>query len=136
MLRVMLDTNVCIRVIRDRPPALRDRFNAEAAGLCISMVTLAELLYGAEKSARQAENRITVERFAARLEVLPFDADAAAHFADIRATLERAGTPIGGYDLMIAGHARSRGLTVVTNYTREFRRVDGLRVEDWLAELP
>jgi len=135
MLRYLLDTDTCIRVIRERPPALRERFNAEADSLCISMVTLGELLFGAEKSARPAANRRTVEDFAARLEVLPFDADAAAHFADIRAALERQGKPIGSYDLMIAGHARSRGLVVVTHNQREFQRVDGLRTEDWFADL-
>jgi len=129
----MLDTNLCIRVLRDRPPGLRARFNAEADGLCLSMVTLGELLYGAEKSARPVETRHEVERLAARLEVLPFDAPAAAHFADIRATLERQGRTIGAYDLMIAGHARSRGLVVVTGNLREFQRVDGLRTEDWLT---
>ena len=129
----MLDTNLCIRVLRDRPQGLRERFNAEADALCISMVVLAELLCGAEKSARPVENRHEVERFAARLDVLPFDLEAAAHFADIRATLERKGTPIGAYDLMIAGHARSRGLVVVTGNLGEFTRVDGLRAEDWLA---
>ncbi|WP_173981223.1 tRNA(fMet)-specific endonuclease VapC [Magnetospirillum sp. UT-4] len=131
MLRFMLDTNVCIRVLRDRPQGLRQRFNAEAAGLCISVVTLGELLFGAEKSTRPAENRHEVERFAGRLAVLPFDSQAAAHFADIRADLERKGLPIGAYDLMIAGQARSRGLVVVTGNLREFQRVDGLRAEDW-----
>ena len=131
MLRYLLDTNLCIRVLRDRPPGLRDRFNAEADGLAISMVTLGELLYGAEKSARPAANRHEVERFAARLEVLPFDAAAAGHFADIRAGLERRGLTIGACDLMIAGHARSRGLVVVTGDLGEFQRVPGLLVEDW-----
>jgi tRNA(fMet)-specific endonuclease VapC len=128
----MLDTIVCIRVLRDRPPSARARFNAEADGLCISVVTLGELLHGAAKSARPAEIRREVEHFAARLEVLPFDADAAAHVADIRAGLERRGQIIGPYDLMIAGHARSRGLVVVTGNLKEFTRVDGLRAEDWL----
>lgn len=130
----MLDTDICITVIRDRPPHLRPRFNAQADRLCISSVTLAELLYGAAKSQRPDANRRTVEAFAARLEVLPFDEEAAAHFAEIRAKLEKAGTPIGAYDLMIAGHARSRGLVVVTHNMREFRRVDGLRLEDWIAD--
>ena len=134
MLRYMLDTNLCIRVLRDRPQGLRERFNAEAASLCISMVTLAELLYGAEKSQRSSETRREVERFAARLEVLPFDADAAAHYANIRADLERRGQVIGAYDMMIAGHARSRGLVVVTGNLREFTRVEGLRSEDWLVD--
>jgi tRNA(fMet)-specific endonuclease VapC len=133
MLRYLLDTNLCIRVIRDRPAGLRPRFNAEASGLCISDVVLFELLYGAERSARPAENRQVVERFAARLGVLPYDSAAAAHTADIRANLERRGLMIGGYDLMIAGHARSQGLVVVTGNLREFERVEGLRSEDWLA---
>ncbi len=133
MLRHMLDTNLCIRVLRDRPASLRARFNAEAEGLCISTIILAELLHGAAKSARPVENRREVERFAARLEVLPFDAEAAAHAADIRAALERQGQVIGGYDLLIAGHARSRGLVVVTGNLAEFQRVDGLRCEDWDA---
>lgn len=77
MLRYMLDTNLCIRVLRDRPAGLRERFNTEARGLCLSTITLAELFYGAEKSARPTENRHVVEGFSARLEVLPFDADAA-----------------------------------------------------------
>jgi len=128
----MLDTNLCIRVLRDRPPALRARFNAEVDGLCISTIVLTELLHGAEKSARPIENRSEVERFAARLKLVLFDEPAAAHAANIRAVLERQGVPIGGYDLLIAGHARSLGLTVVTGNLREFVRVDGLRVEDWL----
>jgi tRNA(fMet)-specific endonuclease VapC len=133
MLRYMLDTNLCIQVLRDRPKTLRERFNAEADALCISTITLAELLHGAEKSARPVENRSEVERFAARLETLSFDPAAAAHSAEIRAALERRGLPIGGYDLLIAGHARSRGLSVVTGNLKEFTRVDGLRAEDWLS---
>lgn len=134
MLRYMLDTNVCIRVLRDRPPSARTRFNAEADCLCISAVTLAELLHGAAKSDRPAEKRREVERLTARLEVLPFDDEAAGHFGDIRAGLERQGRIIGPYDLMIAAHARSRGLAVVTGNLGEFSRVPGLRCEDWLDE--
>jgi len=129
----MLDTNLCIRVLRDRPAGLRERFNAEAAALCISTVTLAELLHGAEKSSRPLEIRQQVESFAARLDVLPFNSEAAAHYADIRADLERKGQVIGPYDLMIAGHAGSRGLIVITGNLDEFNRVAGLRAEDWLA---
>jgi tRNA(fMet)-specific endonuclease VapC len=133
MLRYLLDTNLCIRVLRDRPSQVRERFNLEADGLCISTIVLTELLHGAAKSKRPAHNRSEVERFAARLEVRGFDAAAADHAADIRAALERRGEPIGGHDLLIAGHARSRGLTVVTGNLAEFGRVDGLRCEDWLA---
>ncbi|MES2724283.1 MAG: tRNA(fMet)-specific endonuclease VapC [Pseudomonadota bacterium] len=133
MLRYMLDTNLCIRVLRDRPQGLRDRFNLNADALCISTIVLTELLHGAAKSARPEHNRGEVERFTAKLEVLGFDVAAADHAADIRAVLERSGKTIGGYDLLIAGHARSRGLIVVTGDLDEFRRVEGLRSEDWLA---
>lgn len=131
MLRYMLDTNICIYVIKNRPPKLRERFNQLADQLCVSAVTLGELLFGAEKSARVADNTAAVERFCARLEVLPFADRAAAHFGQIRADLERAGMPAGAYDMMIGGHARSEGLTLVTNNRREFQRMSGLRVESW-----
>jgi tRNA(fMet)-specific endonuclease VapC len=134
MLRYRLAASLCIRVLRDRPPGVRDRFNREADGLCISTVVLMEVRHGAEKSARAHDHRRAVEDFAARLDVLAFDAPAAAHAAEIRAGLERLGKPIGAYDLQIAGHARSQGLTVVAGNLDEFRRVDGLRSEDWLAE--
>lgn len=93
---------------------------------------LTELLHGAAKSARPIENRTKVERFANRLAVMPFDEEAAAHAGDIRAVLERKGQAIGSYDVLIAGHARSRGLIVVTGNLGEFCRVDGLMCEDWL----
>ncbi|MBR0560505.1 type II toxin-antitoxin system tRNA(fMet)-specific endonuclease VapC [Neokomagataea anthophila] len=134
MLRFLLDTNFCIRVLRDRPQGLRERFNDNAEALCISDVVLYELLYGAEKSQDPVRHRRQVELFAARLDVLPFDDDAAAHTAEIRADLENRGCVIGPYDLMIAGHARSRGLIVVTGNLREFTRVHGLRSEDWLSK--
>jgi tRNA(fMet)-specific endonuclease VapC len=131
MLRFLLDTNLCIRVLRDRAPSLREKFNLEAESLAISAIVLTELLHGAAKSARPDANRGEVENFAARLEVLPFDAAAAHHAADIRATLERQGRAIGGYDILIAGHARSRALIVVTGNRGEFDRVPGLQCEDW-----
>jgi len=131
MLRYLLDTNLCIRVLRDRPQGLRARFNANAEALCLSSVVLYELLYGAERSNDPARNRREVEHFAGRLTVLPFDSEAAAHTAEIRADLEKRSCVIGPYDLMIAGHARSRGLVVVTGSLGEFQRVHGLRSEDW-----
>lgn len=133
MLRHMLDTNLCIRLLRDRPAGLRDRFNLEADTLCISTIVLTELFFGAEKSAAAQKNRREVDLFAARLKVLEFDEAAAAHAAQIRATLEKRGSRIGGYDALIAGHARSRGLSVVTGNLNEFRRVEGLLCEDWEA---
>ena len=134
MLRYLLDTNLCIRVLRDRPAAVRQRFNLEADGLSISSIVLTELLHGAAKSARPVETRNEVEKFAARLDVLPFDGRAADHAADIRANLERRGQTIGAYDLLIAGHARSLGLVVVTGNLAEFERVEGLRCEDWFSD--
>ena len=132
MLTYMLDTNICIHVMKAYPPALREKFNAVAEQLCISSITLAELHYGAEKSARRAENLMAIEHFVARLEVLPFAARAAAHYGQVRAELERAGTPCGPHDMQIGGHARSEGLIVVTNNLREFARMPGLRAENWL----
>jgi tRNA(fMet)-specific endonuclease VapC len=93
---------------------------------------LGELAYGAEKSAKPTENLSAIEQFCANLEVLPFKESAAHHYGQIRASLERMGRPIGLHDLMIAGHARSEGLTLVTNNEREFARVRGLRVENWI----
>ena len=131
-LRYLLDTNICIYTLKRRPPQIRERFNRHAAHLAISSVVLAELLYGAEKSSRPEHNLEQVEGFAARLEVLPFDDKAAVHYGQIRAVLERSGQGIGPYDLMIAGHARSLGLTLVTNNEREFFRVPGLLLENWI----
>jgi tRNA(fMet)-specific endonuclease VapC len=132
MLKYMLDTNICIFTIKNKPQIVREAFNRHNGQLCISAVTLMELIYGAEKSAAPEKNLAVVEGLAARLEILPFDNEAAAHTGMIRSELAKAGTPIGPYDHMIAGHARSRGFIVVTNNLREFERVPGLRVEDWV----
>jgi len=131
MIKFMLDTNICIFAIKNKPQIVREAFNLHDGQLCISAVTLMELIYGAEKSATPEKNLAVIEGLAARLEVWPFDNEAAAHTGMIRSELAKAGTPIGPYDQMIAGHARSRGLMVVTNNLREFERVKGLRVEDW-----
>ena len=132
MPRYMLDTNICIYVIRNRPAEMRERFDALADELCISVITLAELYFGAEKSARPSENRNAAEQFAARLEVLPFSAQAAAHYGQIRAELERTGRPAGAHDMLIGAHARSGAMTLVTNNRREFDRMPGLSVENWV----
>jgi len=132
MLAYMLDTNICIYVMKNYPQTLREKFNVLAEQLCMSSITLGELHYGAEKSARRSENLTAVEHFVARLDVLPFEAKAAAHYGQLRAELERAGTPCGPHDMQIGGHARSEGLIVVTNNVREFARMPGLRTENWL----
>jgi tRNA(fMet)-specific endonuclease VapC len=133
MLEFMLDTNICIYVIKNRPPELRERFNLLAERLCISSITLSELHYGAEKSGRRLENLHTIAQFTARLEVLPFTPHAAAHHGQLRAELERSGRPCGRYDMQIGGHARSEGLMIVTDNIRKFARMPGVRVENWLV---
>lgn len=132
MLKYMLDTNICIFTIKHKPSHVRETFNQHSNQLCISTVTLMELVYGAEKSASPEKNLSVIEGFAARLEVLDYDTSAAYHSGQLRSELAKAGTPIGPYDQMIAGHARSRGLILVTNNLSEFSRVPGLRVEDWI----
>ena len=132
MLKYMLDTNIAIYVIKRRPPEALATFNQHAGQLCISSITLAELMHGAEKSAKPDHNLRQVEDFTSRLTVLEYSNKAAAHYGDIRAALERKGTPIGVNDLHIAGHARSEGLTLVTNNLQEFERVEALRLENWV----
>ena len=129
----MLDTNLCIRVLRDRPQAISARFTAEAPKLAISTIVLYELRHGAERSQRPAHQHALVDAFAAHLTVLDYDANAALHSAQIKADLEAKGHIIGPNDILIAGHARSLGVTLVTGNLGEFTRVDGLRCEDWLA---
>lgn len=132
MLKFMLDTNIVIYIIKQRPIEVLSVFNLHAGQMCISSITLAELLHGAEKSAKPEHNLHKVEDFVSRLEVLEYESKAAAHYGDIRADLERKGTPIGVNDLHIAGHARSESLTLVTNNMKEFERVDGLRLDNWV----
>lgn len=131
MLRYMLDTNTCVRAMRaDATSNLAGRFNRHAEELCISSIVLAELHYGAENSSRIADNLVQIEQFVARLQaVLDFDVIAAADFGRIRALLRKA--PIGPLDTLIAAHARSRNLIIVTGNVGEFGRVPGLVVEDW-----
>jgi tRNA(fMet)-specific endonuclease VapC len=132
MLRFMLDTNICIHVIRTFPPGLRHRFEQTAGSLCISAITLGELHFGAENSARRKENTEEIALFSQRIEVLDFDAAAAREYGRLRAHLQRAGTPVGIHDMLIGAHALSEGLTIVTNNRREFDRMPGLVAESWL----
>lgn len=132
MLKYMLDTNIAIYVIKRRPPEALVTFNQHASQICISSITLAELVHGVEKSAKPEHNLRQVEDFVSRLTILDYGQKAAAHYGDIRAVLERKGTPIGVNDLHIAGHARSEGLTLVTNNLKEFERVEALRLDNWV----
>jgi tRNA(fMet)-specific endonuclease VapC len=132
MLKYMLDTNIVIYVIKRKPIEVLEIFNLHAGQMCISSITLAELFHGAEKSTKIEHNLRIVEDFISRLQVIEYGVKAAAHYGDIRANLERKGTVIGLNDLHIAGHARSEGLTLVTNNVREFERVEGLLLNNWI----
>lgn len=135
MLKYLLDTNIVIYVIKRRPVEVVSVFNQNAERMAISAITLSELYHGAEKSAKVAQNLAVVEEFASLLEVLPYGAKASQHYGAIRAELERAGRPIGVNDLHIAAHARSEGLTLVTNNVGEFERVPGLLLDNWVGSL-
>jgi len=131
MLKYLLDTNIVIYTMKNRPQQVKRHFQQHHGRMGISTVTLGELVFGAEHSQQVERNLADIEAFAARLEVLPFDNKAAYHFGQIRAALYRAGRPIGPYDMMIAGQARASGLKLVTNNVKEFERVPGLLLEDW-----
>ena len=132
MLKYMLDTNIAIYVIKRRPQKALEQFNRQAEFLCISAISQAELIHGAEKSEYIERNLRTVEDFCSRLTVLTYGKSAAVHYGQIRANLEKRGEMIGVNDLHIAGHARSEGLTLVTNNRREFDRIESLQVSNWV----
>ncbi len=128
----LLDTKTCVYAIKREPRVLRHLQERSPDELRISAITLAELWFGAAKSSRPQRTRESVDAFLKPFEVLPFEAEAAGRYAEIRLQLEKEGGPIGEPDLLNAAIARSRSLTVVTHNVREFSRVSGLRVEDWL----
>ena len=131
-MKLMLDTDICIYLIKQHPPSVLERFLLHPIGdIGISNITVAELEYGASKSRHATKNRAALAQFLSPLEVASFNRDAAVAYGRLRATLEQKGTPIGSMDLLIAAHALSLGVRLVTNNTREFRRVPGLRVENW-----
>lgn len=132
MLKYMLDTNIVIYTIKNRPSKLKALFKQNIGQMCISSITFGELVYGAEKSTQTERNLADIEAMAARLEIMPFDTLAATHFGQLRAELAKSGKQIGPYDQMIAGHARSLGLILVTNNAKEFKRVPGLRIDNWI----
>lgn len=132
MIKYLLDTNILIYTIKNRPQKVREAFNLHAGQMAISTISVGELIYGAERSAKPEQNLADIEGLIARLEVLDFDTKAAKHFGEIRAELYAQGKPIGPYDMMLAGHARSQGLIMVTNNEKEFERVGGLRLENWV----
>ena len=128
----MLDTNICVFLINNKSPALAKRIaDVPFEEVSISSITQSELAYGVAKSQHTAKNALALARFLSTLTVLAFDAEAAEAYGEIRAALERKGTVIGQFDMLIAAHAKAKGFRIVTNNTSEFMRVDGLVVEDW-----
>jgi tRNA(fMet)-specific endonuclease VapC len=128
----MLDTNICSYILRCRPQKVKEHFDRIGPdSIAISSVVLAELYFGAISHPQAKGLLRQIEDFRSRLDVISWDDDAAMHYGEIRACLQKAGKPIGNMDLMIAAHARSLGATLVTNNLREFERVDGLTTENW-----
>ncbi len=132
MLKFLLDTNIVIYVIKRRPLEALATFNRHHGHMALSAITVAELVHGAEKSSQPERNLAVVEDFCSRLAVLPYGEKEAHHYGQIRAHLERNGQPIGVNDLHIAAQARAQGLTLVTNNLREFERVPGLMLDNWV----
>ena len=129
---ILLDTNICIYIINTKPPEVLAHFHRYRLGdIGISSVVAAELAYGVAKS-QSRRNRAALEMFLAPLEIMPFDENAVWKYGELRAELERQGTPIGSLDTMIAAHALSLDAILVTNNMREFERVSGLRLENWV----
>ncbi len=132
-MKVMLDTNICIYIIKQKPQSVLERFRAFQVGdVGISSITLAELQYGAMKSARPQQNRESLKEFITPLDVASFDIAASEAYGTIRASLEKSGRPIGAMDFLIAAHALSLDARLATNNEQEFRRVRGLHVENWI----
>jgi tRNA(fMet)-specific endonuclease VapC len=132
-MKVMLDTNICIAIIKRKPAPVFRRLNAYRVGeVGISWVTLGELEYGVAKSEHVEQNQAALDEFVMPLEIAAFDREMARVYGQVRAALERKGTPIGPLDTMIGAHALSLGVTLATNNTREFSRIKGLTVVDWL----
>lgn len=133
-MKLMLDTNICIYIIKQQPVTVLKRFLEYQIGdIGISSITLSELRYGVAKSTHQEKNTKALDEFITPLEVVSFDEEAARVYGDIRAALEKAGTPIGAMDMLIAAHAISLGIPLVTNNTREFVRISTLNIIDWIA---
>ena len=132
-MRFMLDTNVCIYMIKGKPPQVLSRLKDFSLGdVSVSCITVSELEYGVAKSSKPQQNRDALDAFLAPLEILPFNGEATHRYGQIRAYLEKEGKLIGGMDMLIAAHALSASITLVTNNTKEFGRIPELRLENWL----
>ena len=132
-MRYMLDTNICIYIIKHKPESVYTKLKKiQPEDVCISSITYSELAYGVEKSEQTDRNRLALTLMLSNIDIETFDAVAAEEYGDIRARLEKAGTPIGSLDMLIAAHAKALGCTLVTINGKEFSRVEGLRVENWV----
>ena len=131
-MKYLIDTNICIYIMNQRPARVIQRFKQfELGEIGISTITVSELQYGVAKSTYQEKNEVRLEQFLAPLEILTYDQTAAKVYGDIRFHLEKRGQPIGPLDLLIAAHAMSQDLTLVTNNDKEFRRIKKLKIENW-----
>ena len=129
----MLDTNICIYIIKQKPKEVIDKFKKmKENDICISSITYSELLYGAEKSSNVKKNLLALTMFLSNIEILPYDENASSEYGLIRAELEKNGKPIGPLDMLIAAHAKSLNIKLVTNNVKEFERVKGLKIENWI----
>ena len=132
-MKYMLDTNICIYIIKHQPEnVIRKFMEHNQDDICISAITYAELAYGVEKSQAREKNRIALMVLLSEIQILPFDDLAAQIYGEVKADLQKKGTPIGPMDTLIAAHAKALNLTLVTNNTKEFARVEGLELEDWV----
>ena len=132
-MRFMLDTNIIAYAKNHRPESVLRRFmQYRPEDMCISSITMAELEFGVYNSSKPEQNRLALMIFLSGIEVVPFDADAALAYGSIRADLTKKGNLIGANDMLIAAHAKALDLTLVTNNTREFNRVEGLKIENWV----
>lgn len=134
-MKYMLDTNICIYIIKHKPDAVIKKFLLrDPDDICISAITYAELMHGVEKSMAVDKNRMALALFLSPITILGFDESAAEEYGKIKTNLERKGTPIGPMDTLIASHAKAKGLILVTNNTKEFNRVTDLPIEDWTQD--
>lgn len=130
----LIDTNICIHIMNDHPPEVIQKFREIGVGnICISSITVSELRYGACKSRQIKKNLKRIDEFLSPFEIISYDESAANHYGEIRSQLEKRGNVIGPLDMLIAAHALSENLTLITNNEKEFKRVKSLEVENWIA---
>ncbi len=133
MMKYMLDTNICIYIIKRKPVEVIERFRQlRISQVCVSSITLSELEYGVIKSSKPEQNHSALAQFMAPIEILPYGDAAAQHYGELRVYLEKHGTPIGSLDMLIAAHALSTGCILITNNVKEFERVPNLEIDNWV----